>query len=177
MHGSRSPACAEAGWSRRAPPVNGSVLGSLAFARHWTSTMFTGAPLRAQILERVLPERLHGRLAYLSGPSFAAEVAAGLPTVVTIASKDEAVAQRAQTLLSSPRFRCYRTTDVAGMDRLGFPCLHLIPARLPESVYLAARLQIANRRKHPHRPGTVEHCFHQDSVRGPGQCGWEQLRR
>ena len=70
-----------------------------------------------QILERVLPERLHGRLAYLSGPSFAAEVAAGLPTVVTVASKDEAVAQRAQTLLSTSRFRCYRTTDVAGIAR------------------------------------------------------------
>jgi len=74
-----------------------------------------------QILERVLPERLHGRLAYLSGPSFAAEVAAGMPTVVTIASRDEAVAQRAQTVLSSPRFRCYRTTDVAGTAVLTVP--------------------------------------------------------
>ena len=49
-----------------------------------------------QILTRVLPEALHGRLAYLSGPSFAAEVARELPTVVTIASTDDAVAARAQ---------------------------------------------------------------------------------
>lgn len=37
-----------------------------------------------------------------------------LPTVVTIASRDDAVAARAQALLSTPRFRCYRTTDVIG---------------------------------------------------------------
>jgi glycerol-3-phosphate dehydrogenase (NAD(P)+) len=40
-----------------------------------------------EILERVLPKQLHSRLAFLSGPSFAAEVAQGLPTVVTIAAK------------------------------------------------------------------------------------------
>jgi NAD-dependent glycerol-3-phosphate dehydrogenase N-terminus len=67
-----------------------------------------------QILQRVLPEQLHGQLAYLSGPSFAAEVARELPTVVTIAARDDAVAARAQALLSTPRFRCYRTTDVVG---------------------------------------------------------------
>jgi glycerol-3-phosphate dehydrogenase (NAD(P)+) len=67
-----------------------------------------------QILQRVLPESLHGRLAYLSGPSFAAEVARELPTVVTIAARDDAVAAHAQALLSTPRFRCYRTTDVVG---------------------------------------------------------------
>lgn len=68
----------------------------------------------SQILQRVLPEQLHGQLAYLSGPSFAAEVARELPTVVTIAARDDAVAARAQALLSTPRFRCYRTTDVVG---------------------------------------------------------------
>lgn len=72
-----------------------------------------------QILTRVLPKALHGRLAYLSGPSFAAEVAAGLPTVVTIASTDDVVAKRAQALLSTPRFRCYRTTDVIGVEMGG----------------------------------------------------------
>lgn len=71
------------------------------------------------ILTRVLPETLHGRLAYLSGPSFAAEVAAGMPTVVTIASTDDSVAARAQGLLSTPRFRCYRTTDVVGVEMGG----------------------------------------------------------
>ncbi|KAK9846407.1 hypothetical protein WJX81_003265 [Elliptochloris bilobata] len=69
-----------------------------------------------QILMRVLPPALHERLAFLSGPSFAAEVAAGLPTVVTVAAVDDMVAARAQYLLSTPRFRCYRTTDVQGVE-------------------------------------------------------------
>ena len=41
-------------------------------------------------------------------------MAAGLPTVVTVAASDDLVAARAQYLLSTPRFRCYRTTDVQG---------------------------------------------------------------
>ncbi len=40
-----------------------------------------------EVLSRVLPENVHPRLAYLSGPSFAAEVGAGLPSVVTIAGE------------------------------------------------------------------------------------------
>lgn len=56
-----------------------------------------------------------GRLAYLSGPSFAAEVAREIPTAVTIASESDDVAHRTQQLLSSARFRCYRTTDVIGV--------------------------------------------------------------
>ncbi|GFR46634.1 hypothetical protein Agub_g8245, partial [Astrephomene gubernaculifera] len=56
------------------------------------------------------------QLAFLSGPSFAAEVAAGQPTAVTVAAKDERVAARVQALLSTPRFRCYRSTDVAGVE-------------------------------------------------------------
>ncbi len=67
------------------------------------------------ILSRVLPSEMTKNLAYLSGPSFAAEVAAGQPTVVTIASANDQAAGRAQMLLSNSRFRCYRTNDVEGM--------------------------------------------------------------
>lgn len=56
------------------------------------------------------------RVAFLSGPSFAAEVAQGVPTAVTIAATDEAVAADVQARLSTPRFRCYRTTDVTGVE-------------------------------------------------------------
>ncbi|KAK9797728.1 hypothetical protein WJX73_001344 [Symbiochloris irregularis] len=69
-----------------------------------------------QILQRVLPPPMHAQLAYLSGPSFAAEVAREQPTAVTVASTDGQVAQRIQTLLSTPRFRCYRTNDVEGVE-------------------------------------------------------------
>ena len=72
-----------------------------------------------ELLLRVLPARLHARLAFLSGPSFAAEVARGLPTMVTVAARDEGVAAAAQVLLSAPLFRCYRTTDVTGVEMGG----------------------------------------------------------
>jgi glycerol-3-phosphate dehydrogenase (NAD(P)+) len=70
----------------------------------------------ADILTRVLPPSFHSRLAYLSGPSFAAEVAAEAPTAVTIASTDAGTGKRAQALLSWRRFRCYYTPDVAGVE-------------------------------------------------------------
>ena len=53
------------------------------------------------------------RVGVLSGPSFAADVAAGLPTAVSVALADGA-AGRARRL-SSPALRCYATDDVAGV--------------------------------------------------------------
>ncbi|MEW5296797.1 MAG: hypothetical protein WDW38_007564 [Sanguina aurantia] len=69
-----------------------------------------------EVLRRVVPASIAGRLAYLSGPSFAAEVAAGLPAAVTVAAENEGIAAQIQMLLSTPRFRCYRTTDVIGVE-------------------------------------------------------------
>ncbi len=54
--------------------------------------------------------------AILSGPSFAAEVAQGQPTVVTVASRQRAAAKAAQQLFSSPAFRVYTTFDVTGVE-------------------------------------------------------------
>jgi glycerol-3-phosphate dehydrogenase (NAD(P)+) len=54
--------------------------------------------------------------AILSGPSFAADVARGLPTAVTLAAHDEAVAQGLAHALGSPTFRPYRSTDVRGVE-------------------------------------------------------------
>ena len=59
------------------------------------------------------------RIAYLSGPSFAREVAEGLPTNVLIAARLEATAVRAQQLVSMPYFRCYTSTDVTGIEIAG----------------------------------------------------------
>ena len=52
----------------------------------------------------------------LSGPSFAAEVAAGLPTAVTFASADSAFCEAAQARLAGPSFRIYCTDDVIGAE-------------------------------------------------------------
>lgn len=69
-----------------------------------------------KILKRVLPSNLHTRLAFLSGPSFAAEVAKENPTAVTVASENERVRVAVQEWMSSPRFRCYTTNDVVGVE-------------------------------------------------------------
>jgi glycerol-3-phosphate dehydrogenase (NAD(P)+) len=55
-------------------------------------------------------------LAFLSGPSFAREVAAGLPTAVTVASHDAATARLVQEIFSTETFRVYTTDDVVGVE-------------------------------------------------------------
>jgi glycerol-3-phosphate dehydrogenase (NAD(P)+) len=54
--------------------------------------------------------------AILSGPSFAADVARGLPTAVTLATKDEGLAAALVQALGSSTFRPYHTTDVRGVE-------------------------------------------------------------
>ncbi len=54
--------------------------------------------------------------AILSGPSFAADVAAGLPTAVTLACRDDAIATALAHALSSATFRIYHATDVRGVE-------------------------------------------------------------
>jgi glycerol-3-phosphate dehydrogenase (NAD(P)+) len=54
--------------------------------------------------------------AILSGPSFADDVARGLPTAVTLAAKDEALAASLVQALGSSTFRPYHTSDVRGVE-------------------------------------------------------------
>jgi glycerol-3-phosphate dehydrogenase (NAD(P)+) len=73
----------------------------------------------AQLMSEVLAEVLPGgaaRLAFLSGPSFAKEIAAGQPTAVVVASCDAGLAARIQQLLSTSSFRVYTTDDVVGVE-------------------------------------------------------------
>jgi glycerol-3-phosphate dehydrogenase (NAD(P)+) len=55
-------------------------------------------------------------LAVLSGPSFALEVAKGLPTAVVVASEHLAVAEQVQRTLSTRAFRIYSSDDVVGVE-------------------------------------------------------------
>lgn len=52
----------------------------------------------------------------LSGPTFAHEVAKGLPTAVTLAAEDESLAQRLRDRIAQPTFRVYLSDDVAGAE-------------------------------------------------------------
>jgi glycerol-3-phosphate dehydrogenase (NAD(P)+) len=56
------------------------------------------------------------RPAILSGPSFADDVARGLPTAVTLAAKDEQLASALAQALGSSTFRPYHTSDVRGVE-------------------------------------------------------------
>jgi glycerol-3-phosphate dehydrogenase (NAD(P)+) len=69
-----------------------------------------------QVLRDVLDEAHHAKLVFLSGPSFAREIADGRPTAVTLASEIESYAISVQESISSSEFRCYTSTDVVGAE-------------------------------------------------------------
>ncbi|MGR3813961.1 MAG: NAD(P)H-dependent glycerol-3-phosphate dehydrogenase [Cognatishimia activa] len=54
--------------------------------------------------------------AILTGPSFAQDIAIGLPTALTLACADDANGQALQDILKAPNLRIYRTTDVTGAE-------------------------------------------------------------
>jgi glycerol-3-phosphate dehydrogenase (NAD(P)+) len=69
-----------------------------------------------EVLREVLDPAHHSRLVFLSGPSFAREIADGRPTAVTLACEIEGFAISVQQSLSSSSFRCYTSTDVVGAE-------------------------------------------------------------
>jgi len=72
-----------------------------------------------QVISQVLPQKPAPRLAVLSGPSFARELARGDPTAVVIASQDPAVAAAVQEEFSGPSLRLYTNEDVTGVELCG----------------------------------------------------------
>ena len=70
----------------------------------------------SDLLLDVLPLALHQRLTFLSGPSFAREVASGMPTAVVAASHYPEAARAAQQIFSNEVFRVYTTDDVVGVE-------------------------------------------------------------
>jgi glycerol-3-phosphate dehydrogenase (NAD(P)+) len=69
--------------------------------------------LMTEVVAECLPRQVP---AILSGPSFAADVARGLPTAVTLACADEDVAESAASALGTPTLRLYHSTDVRGVE-------------------------------------------------------------
>lgn len=72
----------------------------------------TGA-FTTEILMQALPDR---PVSVLSGPSFAVDIARGLPTALTLASTDPDLASDLATALSSPSFRLYHSGDPRGAE-------------------------------------------------------------
>ncbi|OAI49484.1 glycerol-3-phosphate dehydrogenase [Gammaproteobacteria bacterium SCGC AG-212-F23] len=71
-----------------------------------------------QLLHQVVEEVLQDQFPYavLSGPSFAAEVAKGLPTAVVIASHQKKFAEAMSKRFNSPAFRVYLSNDIVGVE-------------------------------------------------------------
>lgn len=65
------------------------------------------------VMEEELPENPCGAL---SGPSFAAEIARGIPTTVVVANRNQAAAQQVQELLMNSSLRIYLSDDVIGVE-------------------------------------------------------------
>jgi glycerol-3-phosphate dehydrogenase (NAD(P)+) len=63
----------------------------------------------------VLPSRIANRATFLSGPTFATEIAAGHPAAIVLAGRDPETTTMAQTTLGSLNFRIYTTDDVLGV--------------------------------------------------------------
>ncbi|MER8711187.1 NAD(P)H-dependent glycerol-3-phosphate dehydrogenase [Mesorhizobium sp. M0220] len=72
----------------------------------------TGA-LLSSIAEEILPAN---PVAALSGPSFATDVARGLPTAVVVAARDEALATDLAARFSAENLRCYSSDDLIGVE-------------------------------------------------------------
>ena len=88
-----------AGWSLRATCAKGIERGTHAFM--------------TEVLAEAAADR---RRAIFSGPSFAVDVAAGLPTALTLASDDEELARALCEALRGPALRLYHSTDVRGVE-------------------------------------------------------------
>jgi glycerol-3-phosphate dehydrogenase (NAD(P)+) len=72
--------------------------------------------LMSEVMVDVLGTDVVPRLTFFSGPSFAKELAAGVPTAVTVAGEDEAAAERVQREFATANLRMYYTHDVVGVE-------------------------------------------------------------
>jgi len=97
------------------------VLGPMAAAVPPRSVLLSATkglePSSALRMSELVDQILPGRpVAALSGPSFARDVAAGLPTALVVASTDATVARTIQEGLSAPAFRLYTNRDLVGVE-------------------------------------------------------------
>lgn len=82
-----------------------------------TKGLENGTLLRiTEVIAQVAGERFAPRVAALSGPTFAREVARGEPTALVVSSSDTELNQAVQTAFSGPTFRVYRNSDPVGVE-------------------------------------------------------------
>jgi glycerol-3-phosphate dehydrogenase (NAD(P)+) len=82
-----------------------------------TKGIENGSLLRmTQVIAEVIGRRFSPRVAALSGPTFAREIAQGEPAAVVISSQDAALAAEIQSAFAGPTFRLYTSTDSVGVE-------------------------------------------------------------
>ncbi len=82
-----------------------------------TKGLEEGTLLRiSAVISEVVSARFGPRVAVLSGPTFAREVARGEPTALVIASEDAELASKVQQAFSGPTFRLYTNSDTVGVE-------------------------------------------------------------
>jgi glycerol-3-phosphate dehydrogenase (NAD(P)+) len=69
-----------------------------------------------ELMVEVAQSLVANPIAVLSGPSFAAEVAKGLPCAITLACSDNVLGERLVTAMARPTFRLYQSDDVVGAE-------------------------------------------------------------
>jgi glycerol-3-phosphate dehydrogenase (NAD(P)+) len=72
-----------------------------------------------EVLSQIFGPSMEEKFAFLSGPTFALEVARGLPTAVTVATLSESVGREVQETLSTHNFRAYTSRDIVGVQMGG----------------------------------------------------------
>lgn len=70
----------------------------------------------SSVIAELLSSSISNRYVALSGPTFAKEVALGLPSLIVAASRHEASARTVQEIFSAPTFRVYTNNDVTGVE-------------------------------------------------------------
>jgi glycerol-3-phosphate dehydrogenase (NAD(P)+) len=73
----------------------------------------------SEVIAQTARQRAAGKIAVLSGPSFAQEAARGEPTAVVLACEDGAIAQSLQACFAGPTLRLYTNRDVLGVELAG----------------------------------------------------------
>ncbi|HXA49580.1 MAG TPA: NAD(P)H-dependent glycerol-3-phosphate dehydrogenase [Candidatus Acidoferrum sp.] len=82
-----------------------------------TKGLENGSLLRmSEVIEAIVRERFAPRVALISGPTFAREVAASEPTALVVASTHPGVAAEVQSAFSGPTFRLYTSQDPIGVE-------------------------------------------------------------
>jgi glycerol-3-phosphate dehydrogenase (NAD(P)+) len=93
----------------RLPPGIPLVICSKGIERRTLATL-------DQVLLEELPGKHHAGICVLSGPSFAAEVARGMPTNLTAAAREVATAKAVQAAIATRTLRVYTSDDVVGVE-------------------------------------------------------------